>query len=133
MEYNPAVDEVNLIGNWILQLEDADRPFVNVGTSSDRIFSTEGHQAYYITFAKTIPGKPISPYVSFSYSEFDEKILVPMGVNWAVDPKHDVLLMYDGRHSHLLATRKFKDHNLTLMAIKLRDPVFGISIGWSVK
>lgn len=126
-EYNPAVDEVNFIGNWVALLETANQPMVNFGTSSDRIFTPEGNQNYFVTLAKTIPNTRLAPYVGLSYSEFKKGWLVPAGLNWAFDPAWSFLSMYDGVNAHLLLTYKAENWNLTGMYLKGQR--WGISYG----
>jgi hypothetical protein len=131
LEFNPVVSELNPIGNWIACLESERTPTVIFGTSSDRIFTPEGNQAFFVSFAKTIPGTPVAVYAGPSYSEFEDKFILPMGANWVIDKEHGLLLMYDGRRTHALVTKNFKKSNLTLMAIGLKRPRLGVSFGWS--
>ena len=79
---------------------------VTLGTSSDRIFTPEGNQAYFLTVAKGIPGTPLAPYVSVNYSEFEKGFNFPAGLNWGVSERYDLLGMHDGRRLHLLFTVK---------------------------
>ncbi len=130
LEYNPVVSEVLPVGNYTLQAETEKLPFITIGTSSDRIFTPEGNRAYYITFAKTLPGNRIAPYIGVSYSEFEERLLFPMGVNLALDTHWDALAMMDGRKTHFLLTYKMESANITAMAIDLRRPKFGLSLGF---
>ncbi|HRF60206.1 MAG TPA: hypothetical protein PLH94_09875 [Fimbriimonadaceae bacterium] len=129
LEYNPAIDEVNPIGNWIALPESEKTPMVSFGTSSDRIFSPEGTRAYFTTFAKGLPGGRIAPYVSVSYSEWEKRFLFPFGANVVLDEHWDVMGMNDGRNTHLLLTYKMPTSNVTLMLVKMRH--VGISYGWS--
>ncbi len=130
LEFNPAVSEVNPIANWIAHTEMGNIPMISFGTSSDRIFSPKGSQATYVTFAKGFPGTGLAPYVSISYSEFENRILLPFGVNVALNERIDLLPMNDGRRTHLLLTYKAEKANLPLMAIDLKRPRFGVSVGW---
>ncbi len=102
---------------------------VSLGTSSDRIFSPSGTQSYYVTFAKGFPRYRIGPYVSVFYSEWEDKIIFPFGVNVSLAPQWDFLPMHDGRNTHLLLTYKLAKTNVSLMLIKMRHP--GISLGFS--
>jgi hypothetical protein len=133
LEYNPVVSELLPTANWIAAPETDTLPLVSFGTSSDRIFTPEGNRAYYVSIAKGIKGTNLSPYISFSYSQFNKKILVPWGVNISVSEEWDVLPMFDGVNGHLLVTRKWASTNLTLMINDLDEPVWGISFGWGVK
>ena len=102
---------------------------ISFGTSSDRIFSPPGYQSYYLTFAKSVPGVPIAPYVSLYYSEWEEKVIFPFGVTFALSPTWDLLPMNDGRNTHVLLTYKMAKTNISLMLIKMKHP--GVSLGFS--
>lgn len=130
LEFNPVVKEVLPTLNWIISAESEKSPMVSFGTSSDRIFTPEGNRAYYVSFAKSIPGARIAPYVSLNYSEFERGFNVPFGINWGIDHTVDLLAMCDGRKFHLLLTLKQPSSNLSLMLIDLKRPRFGVSIGW---
>lgn len=130
VECNPAAGEFTPTANWIVRTESASSPLITVGTSSDRIFTPRGNQAYYATFAKSVPGTPFAPYASLNYSGFDRGINVPFGVNIALHPQWDLLPMNDGRRSHLLLTHKQGAFNVSLLAVDLRRPKFGVSLGW---
>jgi len=129
LEANLAASEVVPNANWIALVETPKLPMVSFGTSSDRIFTPEGYQAYYATVAKSIPGTSASAYVSVNYSEFDRGINFPFGVNVALTPEWDFLGMHDSERTHLLLTRKFPRSNITLMVVDLERPRFGISYG----
>lgn len=120
--------EVGPIANWIAAPETERTPMVSFGTSSDRIFSPEGMQSYYVTVAKGFPEAKLAPYISVSYSEWEQRLLFPFGVNIALAPEWDLLPMHDGRNTHLLLTYKQANYNITGMLVKMRHP--GISIGF---
>ena len=126
IEYNPVVNEINPTGNWLAHLETDKLPMVSFGTSSDRIGTPEGNQAYFVTFAKGF-GR-IAPYVSVNYSEFERGFNFPFGVNIGLHPTWDLLAMHDGRKTHLLLTYKTPNYNVSLMWIWLERP--GVSISW---
>ena len=129
LEANLAANELVPNANWIALVETPKLPMVSFGTSSDRIFTPDGYQAYYATIAKTIPGSAASAYVSVNYSEFDRGINFPFGLNVALTPDWDFLGMYDSERTHLLLTRKFARSNVTLIVVDLNQPRFGISYG----
>lgn len=105
-------------------------PLISFGTSSDRIFTPEGNQTVFVTFAKGIPNLPVAPYLSVNYSEFERGLNFPFGVNVALNEAFDFLTMNDGRRTHALLTYKTKTTNYTFMAIDLKRPRFGVSIGF---
>lgn len=101
---------------------------VSVGTSSDRIGTPEGTRAYYVTLAKGY-GR-VAPYLSVNYSEFEDGVNFPFGVNVGLAPTWDALFMNDGRKSHLLLTYKQPGYSVTLMSIWLKRPGISFSIGF---
>ena len=130
IEYNPVVAEVNPTANWIATPEGPSHPMVSFGTSSDRIFTPKGNQAYFVTFAKSVPGTRLAPYVSVNYSENEAGFNFPFGVNIGLSEVVDLLPMNDGRKCHLLLTFKQPTTNVTLIAVDLGRPRLGISFGW---
>jgi hypothetical protein len=128
VEYNPAAGEFAPTANWIAHAETGRWPLVSFGTSSDRIFTPRDNQAYYVTFAKTVPGTRAAPYAGVSYSEFEGRLLFPCGLNVSLAPQWDALAMYDGRNSHLLLTYKLPDANVTLLWLRYRQ--IGVSLGF---
>lgn len=129
VEYNAAASEFNLVANWIVTPETSRSPLVTLGTSSDRIFSPPGTQAYYVTVAKGLPRYRLGPYIGVSYSEWERRLLFPFGVNFAFAPQWDLIGMNDGRNTHLLLTYKLAKTNVSFMLVKMRNP--GISLGFS--
>ncbi|MBX3096652.1 MAG: hypothetical protein KF812_07305 [Fimbriimonadaceae bacterium] len=128
-EYNAAAGEWSPTANLIALTETEGRPLVTFGTSSDRIFSPAGNQAYFVTVAKKIPGTAFGPYVGASYSEWEQTVIFPFGVNVALAPEWDALYLNDGRNSHALLTYKGVGWNITLMSVRLRR--FGVSVGYA--
>jgi hypothetical protein len=124
VEYNPVVREFVPTANWIALTETERLPTVSFGTSSDRIFSPEGTQAYFVTLAKGF-GK-FGPYVGLSYSSWENRVLMPWGVNYALHLQWDLLLMQDGVNSHGLLTFKQPSYSLSAMLVKMKYP--GISV-----
>lgn len=129
VEWNPRVDEIGLVANWRALSESARRPAVIFGTSSDRIGTTEG-QSYYVTVSKSLhheTGLPVAPYISASYSTYENRMLVPFGVNVAIGSHWSAMLINDGVHTHLSATYAWDRFAVTLLAVERRDA--GITIG----
>jgi hypothetical protein len=129
VEWNPGAKEIGPVANWIVTPETERWPMVSLGTSSDRIFSPPHTQSYYATFAKSLPALRAAPYVGISYSEWEDTLLFPFGVNFALHHRWDLLGMNDGRNSHVLLTYKMETMNVSLMLIKMRHP--GVSVGFS--
>ncbi len=129
VEWNPRVEEVGFVGNWRAVSESKHRPAVIFGTSSDRIGTTEG-QSYYVTVSKSMHeaiGLPVAPYVSASYSTFENRMLYPFGVNIAIGSNWSAMLINDGVHTHLSATYAWNRFAVTLLAVERKDA--GVTIG----
>ena len=136
LEYNAGVDEVNFVGNWRALRETRSRPALIFGTSSDRIGTPEG-QSYYATLSKSLQphiGLPIAPYVGLSYSGFEDRLLVPWGVNARLGRAWSASLIHDGVRSHLAATYSWKRYGLTFLAVGnpdgSRDPGVNLSVSF---
>ncbi len=129
VEWNPGADEVGLVANWRALSESQRRPAVIFGTSSDRIGTAEG-QSYYVTVSKSLHAEtrlPIAPYVSASYSTYENRMLYPFGVNVALGSQWSAMVINDGVHTHLSATYSWNRFAITLLAVERKDP--GITIG----
>lgn len=129
IEWNVRADEVGVVANWRALPETRRRPAVIFGTSSDRIGTPEG-QAYFVTVSKSLHkelGLPIAPYVGASYSEYEERVIYPFGVNVMLGENWSGMISNDGVHTHLSASRGFERFVVTLLAVRLEDP--GITIG----
>ena len=128
VEWNQLADEVGIVANWRAISESQRRPAVIFGTSSDRIGTPEG-QSYYVTLSKSLhhhTGLPIAPYVGASYSTFENRMLVPFGLNVAIGSRWSAMLMNDGVHTHLSATYAWDRFAATLLAVERKDAGFTI-------
>jgi hypothetical protein len=130
LEYNPVVGEFVPRGNLYLQTETDSRPALIAGSSSDRIGTPEGNQAYFLTASKRIPGTPFAPYLGINYSEFDRGLNFPFGLTLNLHEKWSVLGMYDGQRSHLLLNYRAKGYVLSLMWIWLERVGVSFSTGF---
>jgi hypothetical protein len=129
VEWNPRADEVGIVANWRALSESRSRPAVIFGTSSDRIGTPEG-QSYYVTVSKSLHEEtrmPIAPYVSASYSSYENRMLYPFGVNVAIGTNWSAMVMNDGVHTHLSATYAWKRFAVTVLAVERKD--LGVTIG----
>lgn len=130
VEYNPVAQEVGPLVTWFLRTEGERQPAVFLGTSSDRIGSPTGTQAYYLTTAKYLPPLHASPYVSLNYSEWDAGWNIPFGVNLELGHGFSVQPMYDGNRSHLLATHATQRTSVTLIWAWLERAGVAVSLGF---
>lgn len=102
VELNPEADEIGPLVTWFLMTEGVRRPALFLGTSSDRIGSPAGTQSYFLTAAKRHPTWPVSAYVSLNYSEWDDALNVPFGVEVELGERFSIRPMYDGDRTHLM-------------------------------
>lgn len=130
LELNLAAGEVGPLATWFLTTERHHRPAVFLGTSSDRIGSPEGEQAYYVTVAKRAPGLPVSAYAALNYSEWDEGFNVPFGATAWVGSRIAVQPMYDGQRTHLLIHYTGERFGLSLLWVWLERPGISVSAGF---
>lgn len=117
LEINESAGEVNPVGNYRAVSETLTRPAVIFGTSSDRIGTPSG-QSYYVTVSKSLhhtTGLPIAPYVGLSYSEYEDRFLVPYGLNVALGNQWSAMYLHDGAHGHYAATYAWKHYSVTAL------------------
>ena len=126
VEYNPLVDEVDPLATVFLLTETDARPAFFLGTSSDRIGSPKGEQAYFVTASKLMPRVPLSAYASLNYSEWDEGFNYPFGAEWFIWRGFSLRYMYDGERSHLLGNWVGGHVGVSLMAVWM--DTFGIAL-----
>ena len=130
VEYNLVAGEVGPLATWFLLTEGERRPAVFIGTSSDRIGSPEGAQAYYLTGAKYLPPLRTSPYVSVNYSEWDEGWNLPFGANVELGRGFSMQPMYDGHRTHLLGSFSTARFSATLVWAWLERAGVAVSVGF---
>jgi hypothetical protein len=130
VEYNPVADEVGPLVTCFLLTETERRPAAFVGTSSDRIGSPAGTQAYYLTVAKYLPRMRTSPYVSLNWSGWEEAFNVPFGANVELGSGFSVQPMYDGHRSHLLGTWANERYSATLVWAWYERVGAAVSVGF---
>lgn len=129
IEVNAAVGEADPIANWFASTETDRLPAVIFGTSSDRIGSPKGKQAYYVTFSKQIGEHPIAPYFSINYSTTDRGWNVPFGASILVGKQLTLMPMYDGHAAHTMLTWSGGRESVSLIAAWNRR--FGIAFGYA--
>lgn len=130
VEYNPVANEVGPLATLFLLTETETRPALFLGTSSDRIGSPKGTQAYYATAAKYLPLIRTSPYVSLNYSEWDDALNVPFGANVELGGGYSLQPMYDGHRTHLLGSYAASRWSVTLIWAWLERAGFAVSAGF---
>ena len=126
VEFNPGVDEVAPLATLFLFTETETRPALFLGTSSDRIGSPEGEQAYYATFSKYAPLLRTSANVTLNYSEWDDGFNIPFGAGVEIGWGFAGRFMNDGNRSHVLLDYFAGRAGVSLMYVWL--DAFGVSI-----
>jgi hypothetical protein len=132
VEWNAKAGEVGLVANWRALGETERRPALIFGTSSDRIGTPSG-QAYYATVSKSIPsfleryGVGLAPYVGLSWSGYEERFVVPFGLNVGLPQGWSAMLIHDGVHTHLSATYARRNLSWTLLAVERQH--VGVTVG----
>ena len=129
VEYNIVANELSPLATWFVMTETERRPAVFFGTSSDRIGSPEGMQAYYVTTAKYLPFIRTAPYVTLNYSEWDEGLNIPFGANVELGRGFAVRPMYDGQRTHLLASWSTTRTSVTFIWAWLESAGVAVSFG----
>ena len=126
LEFNAAVTEVNPIATLFLFLEGENRPALFLGTSSDRIGSPEGTQAYYATVSKYLRWIRTSTYASLNYSEWDDGVNYPFGAAVEIGAGFVARYMYDGQRSHALLDYYLGQVGVSLMYVWMET--FGVAL-----
>ena len=127
VEYNLAASEILPLFSLFLFTETDIRPALFLGTSSDRIGSPAGEQAYFLTATKRLPYLPFSVYGTVNYSEWDDGLNFPFGASVDFGKGFSVRGMYDGKEPHLMFSYFYKQHGVSLMYIWLETFGFAMS------
>lgn len=130
VEYNLVAGELSPLATWFLFTETDRRPALFLGTSSDRIGSPEGMQAYYATTAKYFEPLRASAYVTLNYSEWDEGWNLPFGANVELGGGFSLQPMYDGNRPHLMAHYATDRWAVTAIAAWLEHAGLAVSFGF---
>lgn len=135
IEVNPRDDDVGPLANWRVLDETERRPAVVLGTSSDRIGSTNG-RAFYVTASKDLErhvGLPVAPYVGLSYGEFRDELVGLGGLTTRWGDRLTSMHLYDGYNVHHVGTYVF-DNGLSaglVAAEQEGDTYWGLSFGFA--
>jgi len=115
---------------WYLLTENHSRPAIFLGTSSDRIGSRKGAQSYYLTGSKHLWRLPASVYASLNYSEWDNELNFPSGVNVDLPKNFSLRPMYDGARSHLMLTHYYRQFSFSLLYVWYERLGAAMSVGF---
>ncbi len=130
VEYNPAAEEVGPLATFFVLTESARRPALFLGTSSDRIGSPAHRQSYYATVAKRLGSLPVAPYASLNYSEWEERLNVPFGVNVDLGHGFSARPMNDGRRPHLMASWSTDRVSVTALWVWFERAGAAVAVGF---
>lgn len=130
VEINPGEQELGPLATVFLLTEQAWRPSLSLGTSSDRIGSPKGMQSVYLTATKLLPGTPVAPYASLNWSGWDQQFNLPFGASVALGENFHLRPMYDGERSHFMVGASAGPWSITGLYIWLEHLGVAISRGW---
>ena len=130
LELNPKAEELGPLFTIFLFTETERAPALFLGTSSDRIGSPAGKQAYFATLSKYIPALHASLYASLNYSQWDDGFNLPVGFDVALGKGFSVRPMYDGDRSHLLLNYFAEQFGVSLMYVWLETPGIALFYGF---
>ena len=129
IEYNPRVDKVSPIANWLAVGETRNRPALILGTSSDRIGTPTG-QSFYGTVSKDLKphtGLPVAPYAGIAFGTYEDKWRPIGGVNVRFPQNFSSLIIYDGVKVHPTASWAWRNFVFTFLLAAGKDPGVGVS------
>jgi hypothetical protein len=132
IEYNPRADKVSPLANWLAVSETKNRPALILGTSSDRIGTPSG-QSFYATVSKNLKREtrlPIAPYFGFAYGTYEDRLRPIGGINIGFTEEFTALVIFDGVHVHPMITFSHKQHSLSFIFVRARDPGVSYSISF---
>ena len=129
VEVNPMAEEIGPLFTLFVLTETEQRPAIFLGTSSDRIGSPAGEQAYFATLSKYVPLLRTSFYGSLNYSEWDGRFNIPFGGAFELGRGFSVRPMYDGQRSHFLVNYFASHYGVSLMYVWLEKAGISLSVG----
>lgn len=136
VEWNPLDEEIGLLANWRVFDETRTRPAFVLGTSSDRIGTSDG-RAIFGTLSKSLDrevGLPIAPYAGVNYSGQDHEFDAIGGLHVRYGAGFESTHFYDGDNIHHVVTKTIGRHTVGgLLAEQDGDHFFGFTymVGFS--
>ena len=132
IEYNPLVDEVAPLVNWLIVEEGEKRPAVLAGTSTDRIGTPDG-QSVSATVSKNLtPGwrVALAPYVGLTYGTYEDKLRLIGGVSADLTHNWNLLVTHDGVNVHGIVSYMYGRHAFSVLAVDFEDVGLSYSIAF---
>lgn len=74
--------------------------------------------------------KGVGVYVGASYSEFEQRVLIPAGASFQFDENWSSLMVYDGVNFHPMVTYGWDRYSITFLMALTRDPGINFTAGF---
>ncbi|REJ78397.1 MAG: hypothetical protein DWQ47_02780 [Acidobacteria bacterium] len=132
IEYNPLAGRVSPLANYVLVTENASRPAIILGTSSDRIGTPSG-QSFYATVSKDLEretGLPIAPYAGVTFGTFENKFRPIGGLSVRLPLGFSSTVLFDGVKVHPLAGYGRGRHQLGFILVEGKRPGFNYNVSF---
>lgn len=136
IEVNPRAEKAsakaNPLANLLVLTESARRPALIIGTSSDRIGTSDG-QSFYATLSKNLQeltGLPFAPYAGVAYSTHEDRLLGVGGLNVYFSKNLSALVIFDGVRVHPLLNYTRDRHTFSFILANGKLPGASYSIAF---
>jgi hypothetical protein len=132
VEYNPLAGKVSPLANFVAVTENAKRPAIILGTSSDRIGTPSG-QSFYATASKNLEketGLPIAPYFGVAYGTYENRLRLIGGLNVYLPKGFSSTILFDGVKIHPLLNYTNGRHQFGFMLAQGKKAGFSYSVSF---
>lgn len=115
--------------SWFATPEGKSFPSVTIGFASDRLSTPRG-QAFFATFGHSIPGTPVTPFVSVKTNSFGGRTVFPFGANVYFGDGWAVQAINDGDYSHMLISKIVNQTSISLLYARTQYWGLAVSYGF---
>ena len=132
VEYNPLAGKVSPLANFVAVTENAKRPAIILGTSSDRIGTPSG-QSFYATASKNLEketGLPVAPYFGVAYGTYENRLRPIGGLNIYLPKGFSSTILFDGVKVHPLLNYTNGRHQFGFMLAQGKKAGFSYSVSF---
>jgi len=132
LEYNPKVNKVSPLANWLALQETERSPALILGTSSDRIGTPSG-QSFYATLSKNLKRElhlPVAPYAGVAYGTYEDRLRFIGGLSIGFTEWLSALIVYDGVNWHPTFSVAHGRHTGTFLLVNGQDPGVAYSVNF---
>ena len=132
VEYNPLAGKVSPLANFVAVTENAQRPAIILGTSSDRIGTPSG-QSFYATASKNLEketGLPVAPYFGVAYGTYENRLRPIGGLNVYLPKGFSSTILFDGVKVHPLLNYTNGRHQFGFMLAQGKKAGFSYSVSF---